>query len=132
MSMYTYIFLVVILKETLILMCLSSHFDIIKRWKLNVGYLDIYYAKKILNTFVCVEFRIPVEKWNVYEDHIFPRPLLQTCRLDTNSLCLNTRVKLNKKFPKNHIYWINVNVCLLRDHHVMKGIILHTRRSNCQ
>ena len=37
---------------------------------------DIYYAKKILNTFVCVEVRIFVVKLNVYEGHIFPRPLL--------------------------------------------------------
>jgi len=41
--------------------------------------------KKILNTFLCVELRILVEKSNVYEGHIFPRPLLQTCRLETTS-----------------------------------------------
>jgi len=28
--------------------------------------------------------------------------------------------------------YINGNVSLLFDHHVMKGIILHTRRPNCQ
>jgi len=56
-------------------MCLASHFDIIENWKLNVGHPDIYIAKKILNTFVCVEVRIRVDNWNEYEGHIFPRPL---------------------------------------------------------
>ena len=38
-------------------------------------------CEKILNSScVCVEVRILVEKRNVYEGHIFPRPLLQTCR----------------------------------------------------
>jgi len=63
-------------------------------------------CEKKLNPIVCVEFRILVEKWNVYEGHIFPRPLLQTCRLETTSLCLNTRVLVNKKFPNSHyFYW---------------------------
>ena len=39
-------------------------------------------CEKILNPFVCVEVRILVEKGYVYEVHIFPRPLLQTCRLE--------------------------------------------------
>ena len=52
--------------------------------------------KKILNAFVCVEVRILVEKWNIYEAHIFPRPLLHTCRLETTSLCLNTRLRVKK------------------------------------
>ena len=47
-----------------------------------------------------------VEKLNIYEDHIFPRSLLQTCRLETTSLCLNTRLRVNKKFPySNYFYW---------------------------
>jgi len=36
-----------------------------------------------------VEVRFLVENSNVYEGHIFLRPLLQTCRLETTSLCLN-------------------------------------------
>ena len=87
-------------------------------------------CKKNIISFVCLEVINLVVKWNVYEDHIFPRPLLQTCRLDTTSLCLNTRLTVNKKFPNSHyFYWINVNVSLLRDHHIMKSIILHTRRT---
>ena len=52
--------------------------------------------EKILNTFVCVELRIIVEKWNVYEGHIFSGPLLLTCRLETTSLCLNYRLPVKK------------------------------------
>jgi len=83
---------------------LASHFDITESWKLIVGHHDIYCAKKILNTFACVEVRIPVEKWNVYEGHISPRPLLQTCRLETTSLCLNTRLFV-KKIPNSHFFF---------------------------
>jgi len=45
----------------LALMFLASHFDIIESWKLIVEHRDIYYAKKILNFFVCVEGKILVE-----------------------------------------------------------------------
>jgi hypothetical protein len=61
-------------------------------------------CEKILNAFVCVEIRIIVEKWNVYEIHIFPRPLLQIWRLEKTSFCLNTRLFLNKKFS-NSLYF---------------------------
>jgi hypothetical protein len=102
-------------------MCLASHFDIIESSKLNVGIVT-YYAKKILNTFTCVKVRIAVEKWNVYEDHIFQRPLLQTCRLGITSLCLNIRF-LVKKIPNSHYFFeINVIVCLLCAHHLMTSI----------
>ena len=88
-------------------MCLASQFDIIENWKLIVGHRVIYYAKKILNHFVCVRVRNPVEKWNVYQVHIFPRTLLQTYRLETTSLCLNTRLLINKNFQIFTIFsWI--------------------------
>ena len=57
------------MKETLVLICLESHFDIIESWKLIVGHRDIYYAKNILNSFDWVEVRILVEKWNINEAH---------------------------------------------------------------
>jgi len=41
-----YVFLIVILKGTLFLMCLASHFDFESR-KLIVGHRDIYNAKKM-------------------------------------------------------------------------------------
>jgi len=62
-------------------MCLASHFDIIENRKLIVRHRVKYYAKKILNSFECEEFRILLERWYVYEGHIFRRPLLQTCRM---------------------------------------------------
>ena len=43
-----------------------------------------------------------VKKCNMYEAHIFPRPLQQTWRLETTPLCLNTRLRVNKKFQKSH------------------------------
>ena len=96
MSMQTCIFLIVIFKKYLVLMCWASHFDIIESRKANVGYCGIYYAKKILN-FLCVEFRILVKMLNMNEVHIFPTSLPQTCRLVTTSLCLNTWLRENKK-----------------------------------
>jgi len=50
-----------------------------------------------------------VEEWNVYEGHIFPIPLLQTCRLETTSLCLNTRLFVNKNF-QILIIFIEINL----------------------
>ena len=61
----------VIFKDTLVLMCLASVFGTVASWKLIVGHRDIYYAKKVLNYFGCVEFRIPVEKWNINEATFF-------------------------------------------------------------
>jgi len=45
---------------------------------LIIVHRDIYYAKRILNSFVRVGVRILVEKCNVYEGHIFRRTLPQT------------------------------------------------------
>ena len=75
----------------------------------------------------CLEFF--EKKWNMYEGHIFPRPLQQTCRLETTPLCLHTPLSVKKNF-EIHINFIeiNVNVCLLCAPHVMKSIILHNRR----
>ena len=133
MSMWTCLFVIVILKETWVLMCLASHFDIIETWKVNVGHRDIYYPKKILNFFICVEVWILCKKvkdvWSPY----FPEAITKTCRLETTPLCLNTLLHVKKKF-KIHINCneINANVCLLCAHRVMTSIILHTRRPNCQ
>jgi len=89
--------------------------------------------KKILYSFVCVEVRILVEKWTVYECHIFLRLILQTCRLETTSFCLNTRLFLNKNFQIFIIFIeINVNVRLSCAHHVMTSVIVYTRRPICQ
>ena len=70
-----------------------------------------------------------VKKWNMYEAHIFPRPLQQTWNLETTASCVNIRLPVKKNF-KIHINFIeiNVNVCLLCAPHVMKSIILYTRK----
>ena len=99
-------FLIVILKETLLLMCLASHFKIIERCKLYVGHRDIYYANNI-KFFICVVVRILVKKWNMYEAHISPRPLQQTFWLETISLCLITLLRVNKNF-KIHNNFIKI------------------------
>ena len=102
--------------------------------KIDFGASRYILCKKILNTFVCLDGRILVEKWNVYEGHILPRPLLQTFRLETTSLCLNTRVHAKKKNFQILIIFIeiNINVWLLCAHHVKRNVFLHTRRPNCQ
>ena len=59
-----------------------------------------YITQKILNFFKCVEVRMFVKKWNMYEVHIFARP--KKCRLETAPFCLNTRLGVNKKFQNSH------------------------------
>ena len=54
-------------------------------------------CKKILNFFVCVEVGIFVKKWNLYEVHIFWRPLQKHADWK-RLLCLNNRLRVNKKF----------------------------------
>ena len=68
---------------------------------MNVGHRDIYYAKNI-KFFLCVEVRNLSKKLNMYEAHIFLRPLKQTCRLETTNLFLDTRLGVNKKFQNSH------------------------------
>ena len=64
-------------------------------------------------------------KVKYYEAHIFPRPLLRTCRLETTFLCLNSRLRVNKNFSNSHYFYeININVCLLCSRPVMTSIIL--------
>jgi len=77
-------------------------------------------CEKKLNSLLGVVVRILVEKLNIYEDHIFSRPLLQTCRLERTTLCLNTWLRVNKKISFLIIFIeINEIVCLLCAHHVM-------------
>ena len=54
--------LIVILKEILVLMCLASHSTLSRNeyWLLDIA--KYIMRKKILNPFLCVEFRVLVEK----------------------------------------------------------------------
>ena len=85
-------------------LCYASHFDIIETWKVNVGHRDIYY-EKILNFSYVWRLEFFVKKWNMCEAPIFPRPLQQTCRLETSPLCLNNRLRVNKKFQNSHKFY---------------------------
>jgi len=90
-------------------------------------------CEKNIKFFFVWKNRILVEMWNVNDGHIFPRSLLHTCRLETNSLCINTPLIVNKNFQILIIFIeINVNDFLLCADHVTTSIILHTRRPNCQ
>ena len=57
--------------------------------------------------FLCVEVKLLVEKWNVFDGHIFTKPLLQTCRLETTSMCLITRILVNNNFTNSHYFYWN-------------------------
>ena len=53
-------------------------------------------CQKILNFSYVWSIEFFVKKWNMYEAHIFPRPLKQTCSLETTPFCLNTRLGVKK------------------------------------
>jgi len=57
---------------------------------------------KIFNYSYCVDVRILVEKWNIYEGYIWTISLVQTCSWETITFCLCTRLSV-------HIF--NVNQC---------------------
>ena len=77
-----------------------------EKWLLHIATFILQKKKIIIiNYFGCVEVRILVEKWNIFEANIFPRSLVQTSWLEKTSLCLNTRLSVNKKFsPSQHFY----------------------------
>jgi len=74
----TCLFKTVNLRETLVHMCLASVlFLALSRAKKEFsGHLYIYFSKNTLNYFCCVEVRILVEKWYIYDAHIIPRSLV--------------------------------------------------------
>ena len=57
--------------------------------------------KKILNFFICVEVRILCKKVKYLWISHFPEAITKTCRLETTPLCLNTRLRVNKKFKNS-------------------------------
>jgi len=89
--------------------------------------------QKNIKFFVCVEVRIHCEKVKYVWSSHFPEAIATNMQIGNDSLCLNTRLRVKKNL-KIHINFIeiNVNVCLLCDHHVMTSIILQTRRPNSQ
>ena len=61
--------------------------------------------EKNLNYSWCMEFRILVEKWYIYEAYIFTNSLVQTSWLETTPLCLNARFCLNNFPISQYFYW---------------------------
>ena len=100
---------------------------------MNVGHRDIYYEKKKLNFFLCLEFRILCKKVKyVFSSH-FPEAITTNMQIGNDLLVFKYQVSVNKKIPNSHIFIeINEKDCLLCAHHVMTSIILHTRRPKCQ
>ena len=91
----------IILKETLVLMCLASHYDIIETWKVNVGHRDIYYAK-ILNFFKCVEVRILCKKVKYVWSSHFPEAITTNMRFGNESFLFKYPDKCKQKFQNSH------------------------------
>ena len=47
-----------------------------------------------------MEVSILVENGNIYEAYFLTISLVQTCSLESNYLCLHTRLRVNKKYMK--------------------------------
>ena len=71
----------------------------LEKWMLEIA---TYIMQKNIKFSYVWRLEFFVKKWNMYEAHIFPRPLQQTCRLETTPLCLNTRLGVNKKLKNSH------------------------------
>jgi len=117
------------LKYTLLLMCLAAYvFGTSARW--SWLYISLLLWKKILNYFVFVEVRILVEKWNIYEAHIFTRSLVQKCYLETNSLCLNMLLCVKTFLHFQYFYWNLGNHLTFMLSTPISSIIFHNRGTN--
>ena len=92
-------------------------------------YIKSFIMKKILNYFGFQQVRILLEKWNIYEAHIFPRSLAQTLWLETKSLWLNTQLRLNKTILLFHNFYWNLSNTLtfMYSTHNIKYNISHSR-----
>ena len=113
-------------------MCLASHCDIMGSWNMNVRQCNTLCEKKI-KLFQISECYNSCRNVKYIRSVHFPRSLLLTCSLETTTLCLNTRLHVNKYFEILIIFIeINVNDWHLCAHPVMTSIILHSLRSNCQ
>ena len=74
-------------------MCYASHFDIIETWKVNVGLCEIYYSKKILNFFICVEVRILCNKVKYEWGSHFPEAITTQMQLGNDSFVFEYPVR---------------------------------------
>ena len=81
--------------ESYVLCKSFCHYRDVKR---EFGHRDIYYAKKYLIFSYVWRLEFFVKKGNMYEANIFPRPLQQTCSLETTPFCLNIMLGVKKNF----------------------------------
>jgi len=86
-------------------------------------------CEKIWNYFVCVNVRILVEMWNIYESHIFQMSLVQTWWLETTFFVFKNPLKY-KIFSKLSLSLGNrFTLCA---HPLITSIIIHIRTPNAQ
>ena len=81
-------------------MCYESNFDIIETWKMNVGNRDIYYAKKILNFFICVEVRILCKKVKYVWSSHFTEAIATNMRIGNDSFVFKYPFTCKQKISK--------------------------------
>jgi hypothetical protein len=75
---------------------------------LIVGHRDIYFAKKILNSFVCVEIGILVEKLNVFEGHSFPEAITKNMQIGNVFLVFKYPVICKQKISKSSFIFLKL------------------------
>ena len=61
--------------------------------------------KNILNSFVCVEIKIVVEKWNLYEGHNFSEAITTHMQIGNDFLEFKYPVNVKKFSNSNNFYW---------------------------
>ena len=91
-------FLIVILKDICVMHVILT-LSIPEKWKLDI---TTYIMQKILNFFIWVEVRILCKKVKYVWGSHFPEAITTNMQLGTTPLCLNTRLRVNKKFQNSH------------------------------
>ena len=69
--------------------------------KIDCWTLGHILCKNILNTFVCVEVTILVENLYIWRSQ-FPEVITTNMQIGNDFLCINSRLRVNKKFPNSH------------------------------
>ena len=67
---------------------------------MNVGHGDIYYAKKILNIFICVEVRILCKKVKYVWSSYFPEAITSNMQIGNDSFVFKYPVTCKQKITK--------------------------------
>jgi len=122
-------FIIVILKESLVLMYFASHCDTMESWKVFVGHCDTSYAKKKKLKFsnVCrLNFSRTVKY--IWSSH-FPEFISRIILIRKDSFVYKYLATCIKNYQFLIIFIeINKNVWLLCAHPLKTSIVLHSRR----